>query len=385
MERKLPFQWQHNEFREAFGAFLDKEAVPYYDEWCSNHGVPHSYFEKMGQAGFMAMWVDKKYGGAGCTGDFLYTVIKAEEYSKRGLNCIFSRLSGDVVAPYIAENGTEEQRQKWLPKIVRGETVMAVCMTEPDFGSDLAHIQCSAVDMGDHYVVNGCKTFISNGMVADLFVVAVRTDPNAEKAHKGISLLLIEADSEGLTRQLIPKIGLQAQDTAQLFFENVKVPKSNLIGEENRGFYVLMQHLEAERIMAAYGSIGTVEHTLALTKEYVKQRILFGKPLSSFQNTQYKLAQLNTEYNLALNYLDCVLLDYMAGKKDINTDCSMIKYYTSELAFRAADVCVQLFGGYGICTEVPISRQFCDTRIMRFMGGTTETQMGVVAGGLGIK
>ena len=163
------------------------------------------------------------------------------------------------------------------------------------------------------------------------------------------------------------------------------MPKSNLIGEENRGFYVLMQHLEAERIMAAYGSIGTVEHTLALTKEYVKQRILFGKPLSSFQNTQYKLAQLNTEYNPALNYLDCVLLDYMAGKKDINTDCSMIKYYTSELAFRAADVCVQLFGGYGICTEVPISRQFCDTRIMRFMGGTTETQMGVVAGGLGIK
>lgn len=385
MERKLPFKPEHEEFREAFAAFLDQEAVPYYDEWCSNHGVPHSYFEKMGRAGFMAMWVDKKYGGAGCAGDFLYTVIKAEEYSKRGLNSIFSRLSGDVVAPYIAENGTEEQRKRWLPKIVRGETVMGVCMTEPDYGSDLANIQTSAVDMGDYYLVNGCKTFISNGMVADLLVVAVRTDPNAAKPHKGISLLLIETSSEGVTRQLIPKIGLQAQDTAQIFFDNVKVPKANLIGEENRGFYVLMQHLEAERIMAAYGSIGTVEHTLSLTADYVKERILFGKPLSSFQNTQYKLAQLNTEYNLALNFLDMVLLDYMAGKKDINTDCSMIKYYTSELAFRAADVCVQLFGGYGVSSEVPVSRQFCDTRIMRFMGGTTETQMGVVAGGLGIK
>ena len=385
MERKLPFKWEHDEFREAFGAFLDKEAVPYYDEWCKNHMVPHEYFEKMGQAGFMALWVDKKYGGAGRNGDFLYTVIKAEEYSKRGLNCIFSRLSGDVVAPYIAENGTEEQREKWLPKIVKGETVLGVCMTEPDHGSDLANIQASAVDMGDYFLVNGTKTFISNGMVADLLVVAVRTDPNAAKPHKGISLLLIETKSEGVSRTLIPKIGLQAQDTAEVSFENVKVPKENLIGELNRGFYVLMQHLEAERIMAAYGSIGTVEHTLSLTSEYVKQRILFGKPLSSFQNTQFKLAQLYTEYNMALNYLDQVLLSYMEGKKDINTDCSMIKYYTSELAFKAADQCVQMFGGYGISSEMPISRQFCDARIMRFMGGTTETQIGVVANGLGIK
>lgn len=385
MERKLPFKWEHDEFRASFAAFLDKEAVPYYDEWCENHQVPHEYFEKMGQAGFMGMWIDKQYGGAGCTGDYLYTVIKAEEYSKRGLNCIFSRLSGDVVAPYLAQHGTEAAKNKWLPKVVRGETVMGVCMTEPDHGSDLANIETSAVDMGDYYLVNGSKTFISNGMVGDLFVVAVRTDPEASKPHRGISLLLIEATSEGFSRRLIPKIGLQAQDTAELFFDNVKVPKENLLGEENRGFYLLMLHLEAERIMAAYGSIGTVEHTLSLTKEYVKQRKIFGKPLASYQNTQFKLAQLNTEYNLALNYLDQVLLDFMAGKKDINTDCSMIKYYTSELAFRAADQCVQMFGGYGICTEIPISRQFCDSRIMRFMGGTTETQMGVVAGGLDIK
>lgn len=385
MERKLPFEWKHNEFREAFGAFLDKEAVPYYDQWCEQHMVPHEYFEKMGQAGFMAMWVDKKYGGAGCTKDYLYTVIKAEEYSKRGLNCIFSRLSGDVVAPYIAEDGSEEQRQKWLPKVVKGEVVLGVCMTEPDHGSDLANIETSAVDMGDYYLVNGTKTFISNGMVADALVVAVRTDPNASKPHRGISLLIIETNREGVSRHLIPKIGLQAQDTAEVSFENVKVPKENLIGEVNRGFYILMHHLEAERIMAAYGSIGTVEHSLALTSEYVKQRNIFGKPLSSFQNTQFKLAEMYTEYNLALNFLDNVLLDYMAGKKDINTECSMIKYYTSELAFSVADRCVQMFGGYGICTETPIARQFCDARIMRFMGGTTETQMGVVAGGLGIK
>ncbi len=385
MERKLPFQWQHNEFREAFGAFLDKEAVPYYDQWCEQHMVPHEYFEKMGQAGFMSMWVDKKYGGAGCTGDYLYTVIKAEEYSKRGLNCIFSRLSGDVVAPYIAEDGSEEQRQKWLPKVVKGEVVLGVCMTEPDHGSDLANIETSAVDMGDYYLVNGTKTFISNGMVADALVVAVRTDPNASKPHRGISLLIIETNRDGVSRHLIPKIGLQAQDTAEVSFENVKVPKENLIGEVNRGFYILMHHLEAERIMAAYGSIGTVEHTLSLTADYVKQRKIFGKPLSSFQNTQFKMAEMYTEYNLALNFLDNVLLDYMAGKTDINTECSMIKYYTSELAFSVADRCVQMFGGYGISSEMPISRQFCDARIMRFMGGTTETQIGVVAGGLGIK
>lgn len=385
MERKLPFQWQHHEFRESFGAFLDKEAVPYYDQWCMNHQVPHEYFEKMGQAGFMAMWVDKEYGGAGCTGDYLYTVIKAEEYSKRGLNCVFSRLSGDVVAPYIAQHGTEAAKKKWLPKVVRGEAVLGVCMTEPDHGSDLANIETSAVDMGDYYLVNGTKTFISNGMVADLFVVAVRTDPEADKPHRGISLLLIEADSQGVSRQLIDKIGLQAQDTAELSFENVKVPKENLLGEENKGFYLLMLHLEAERIMAAYGSIGTVEHSLSLTKEYVLQRRIFGKPLSAFQNTQFKLAQLYTEYNLAQNYLDQVLMDFMAGKDGINTDCSMIKYYTSELAFKVADQCVQMFGGYGISSEIPISRQFCDARIMRFMGGTTETQIGVVAAGLGIK
>lgn len=385
MERKLPFQWQHNEFRESFGAFLDKEAVPYYEEWCANHQVPHEYFEKMGQAGFMAMWVDKEYGGAGCTGDYLYTVIKAEEYSKRGLNCVFSRLSGDVVAPYIAQHGTEEIKKKWLPRVVKGEAVLGVCMTEPDHGSDLANIETSAVDMGDHYLINGTKTFISNGMVADLLVVAVRTDPNADKPHRGISLVLVETDREGVSRHLIDKIGLQAQDTAEVSFENVKIPKENLLGEENKGFYLLMLHLEAERIMAAYGSIGTVEHTLNLTRDYVKQRRIFGKPLSAFQNTQFKLAQLFTEYNLALNYLDQVLLDFMAGKKDINTDCSMIKYYTSELAFRAADQCVQMFGGYGISSEIPISRQFCDTRIMRFMGGTTETQIGVVASGLDIK
>lgn len=385
MERKLPFQWQHNEFRESFGAFLDKEAVPYYEEWCANHQVPHEYFEKMGQAGFMAMWVDKAYGGAGCTGDYLYTVIKAEEYSKRGLNCVFSRLSGDVVAPYIAQHGTEEIKRKWLPKVVKGEAVLGVCMTEPDHGSDLANIETSAVDMGDHYLINGTKTFISNGMVADLLVVAVRTDPNADKPHRGISLVLVETYREGVSRHLIDKIGLQAQDTAEVSFENVKIPKENLLGEENKGFYLLMLHLEAERIMAAYGSIGTVEHTLNLTRDYVKQRRIFGKPLSAFQNTQFKLAQLFTEYNLALNYLDQVLLDFMAGKKDINTDCSMIKYYTSELAFRAADQCVQMFGGYGISSEIPISRQFCDTRIMRFMGGTTETQIGVVASGLEIK
>lgn len=202
MERKLPFTKEHDMFREAFGNFLDKEAVPYYDEWCKKHQVPHEYYEKMGELGYMAMWIDPKYGGAGCTGDYLYTVIKAEEYSKRGLNCIFSRLSGDVVTPYIDQHGTEEQKAKWLPQIAKGKVVMAVCMTEPDHGSDLANIETKAEDMGDYYLVNGTKTFISNGTVADLFVVAVRTNPNADKPHRGISLMLIEANREGVSASL---------------------------------------------------------------------------------------------------------------------------------------------------------------------------------------
>lgn len=385
MDRKLKFEWQHEEFRESFGAFLDREAVPYYDEWCKNHQVPHSYFEKMGQAGFMATWVAKEYGGLGCENDYLYTVVKSEEYSRRGLNCIFSRLSGDVVALYINDHGTEEQKRKWLPKVVRGETVLGVCMTEPDYGSDLAHIQTSAEDMGDCYLVNGSKTFISNGMVADLLVVAVRTSPSLDKPHKGISLLLIETNREGVSRRLVDKIGMHAQDTAEICFENVKVPKENLLGEENRGFYVLMRHLEEERIMASYAALCQTEHTLALTSEYVKQRLLFGKPVSSFQNTQFKLAQLYTEYNMALAYTDQLLNDFMAGNKNINTDCSMVKYYATELSFRAADTCVQLFGGYGVCTEIPIARQFMDARLSRFMGGTSETQLTVIAGGLGLK
>ncbi|HBI73247.1 MAG TPA: acyl-CoA dehydrogenase [Lachnospiraceae bacterium] len=385
MERALPFTKEHEMFREAFGKFLDKEAVPYYDEWSEKHMIDHKYYEKMGELGYLCMWMDERYGGAGCKGDYLYTVIKAEEYAKRGLNCIFSRLHGDVVAPYIYAHGTEEQKMKWLPQIAKGKTILAVCMTEPNHGSDLASIETKAVKNGDDYIINGSKVFISNGSIADLLVVAVRTDPDIRPLHRGVSLVLIETDRPGVTRRIIPRIGLQAQDTSEIFFDNVRIPQSNLLGEEGTGFKMLMQHLEAERIMAAYGSIGTVEYTLALTKEYVKKREMFGTTLSSYQNTQFKLVELETEYRLALNFLDQVLINFMAGKKDIGADVSMIKYYCSELAFRAADRCVQMFGGYGICQEYPIAKQFCDARIMRFMGGTTETQMSVVAKALGIK
>lgn len=385
MDRALTFEQEHEEFREAFGAFLDAEAVPFYGEWSKKHEIPHSFYKKMADRGFMATWIDKKYGGQGKADDYRYVVIKAEEYSKRGLNGIFTRLSGDVVAPYINEDGNEAQRAKWLPKIAAGEVLMAVCMTEPEHGSDLAHIETSCEDKGDHYLVNGVKTFISNGMTADLYVVAVVTDPHADKPHRGISLVLVEADREGVSREYIERIGLHAQDTALVTFKDVKIPKDNLIGEQNRGFYILMKHLEAERIMAAYGSLGTVQHTLELTEKYVKERQIFGKPVSAFQNVQFKLAKLEVEYHLALNYLDRVLVEYMNHAENINTDCSMIKYYTSELAFRAADECVQMFGGYGICEDYEISRQFVDARLMRFMGGTSETQLGVIAGSFGIK
>ena len=382
MKRLIPFTEEHEAFRKEFSEFIDKEAVPYYEQWERDHQVPPEFWKKMGERGYLAMWIPKEYGGPGRP-DMFYTLVESEEYGKRGLNSILTRLSGDIIAPYIESDGTEEQKRRWYPQIAAG-MILAVCMTEPDVGSDLANLKTSAVDAGDCYVVNGVKTFISNGMTADMYVVAVRTDPQAAKPHKGISLLAIEHNREGVRSELIPKLGLQAQDTATVYFENVRVPKENLIGKENGGFYILMKHLEVERIFGAYGALGIVGHTLELAKQRVHERELFGTTLNTFQGIQWQLVDLETQYRMCQAFLDALFLQHLEGIEGLNTEISMAKYFACDLARRSSDVGVQLYGGYGLRTDYPMARQYGDSRLQCFMGGTNETQRGVIAKGLGL-
>ncbi|NSW83117.1 MAG: acyl-CoA dehydrogenase family protein [Syntrophothermus sp.] len=380
MERILPFTPEHEMLRRAFSEFLDNEVVPYYNEWEEKGIVPREVYKKMGDYGFLCPWVDEKYGGAGA--DFLASVVINEEIGSKGVISFFSFLHSDIVAPYIASYGTEEQKARWLPKCVSGDIILAIAMTEPGAGSDLAAIRTRAIRDGDHYILNGSKTFISNGILADLVVVAAKTDPAA--GAKGVSLFVVERDTPGFSRsKQIPKIGLHAQDTAELFFEDCRVPASNLLGKEGHGFIYLMQKLQQERLLAAIVNVTLAERCLKLTLDYVKQRHLFGKPLSSFQNTQFVLAEIATEIQLARGFVDTLVLHHMAGK-DVVQEVSMAKYWVCEMSHRVANRCVQLFGGYGYCTEYEISRLWADTRVQSIYAGTSEVMKLIIARGLGL-
>lgn len=380
MDRILPFTAEHEAFRKAYGEFLDKEAVPYYEEWEKAGMVPREYFEKCGKLGYLCVWLEEKYGGPG--GDLLHMIIQTEELNSRGLNGIYTRLHSDVIAPYIYLHGTEEQKQRWLPEFARGEKILAIAMSEPEAGSDLASLQTKAVKQGDDYIISGNKAFISNGMLADVVVVAARTDFEAKPA-KGVSLIMVETTTTGFSRKRLNKIGLGAQDTSELSFMDCRVPQKNRIGEENKGFYYLMEKLQQERLAAAINALSQAKHTLALTIPYVKQRKMFGTTLNSFQNTQFELAKMATEIEMAQSFVDQLTLQHIAGKK-LNKEVSMAKYYCCELAFRVADHCVQLFGGYGVCREYPISRQFVDARFLRLLAGASEVQLVIVAKELGL-
>ena len=380
MERILPFTPEHEMLRRSFSDFLDNEVVPYYSEWEERGIIPREVYKKMGDYGFLCPWVDEKYGGAGA--DFLASVVINEEIGSKGVISFFSFLHSDIVAPYIASYGTEEQKARWLPKCVSGDIILAIAMTEPGAGSDLAAMRTRAVRDGDYYVLNGSKTFISNGILADLVVVAAKTDPAA--GAKGVSLFLVERDTPGFSRsKQIPKIGLHAQDTAELYFEDCRVPASNLLGEEGHGFIYLMQKLQQERLLAAIVNVTLAERCLKLTLDYVKQRQLFGKPLGSFQNTQFVLAEIATDIQLARGFVDTLVLHHMAGK-DVVQEVSMAKYWVCEMSHRVANRCVQLFGGYGYCTEYEISRLWGDTRVQSIYAGTSEVMKLIIARGLGL-
>jgi acyl-CoA dehydrogenase len=382
MERTLPFTQEHQIFLEAFRKFITAVIADHYESWEKEGIVPRDVWKKFGDNGYLVPWADEKYGGSGA--DYLYSVIIAEELARYGAGSVFVPLHNDIVVPYLAAFGNEEQKMKWMPGCISGDCITAVAMTEPDAGSDLAAIKTNAVKKGGKWIVNGQKTFISNGILSDLVVVAAKTGGADTPVHQSLSLFVVERGAPGFSRgEPIKKIGLKAQDTAELFFDDCEIPEGNLLGQEGMGFIYLMQKLQPERLLCAIGSQAAAEKCFEITVEYTKQRKVFGKPLSRFQNTQFVLAEMATEIAVGRSFVDDLIKAHMAGKSVVNETC-MAKFWITEMAKRVADQCLQLFGGYGYCTEYPISRFYTDARIQTIYAGTSEVMKMIVARGLGL-
>lgn len=372
----------HDIFRESLRKFLEKEAKPNYDQWEQDKQVPRSFWKKAGEQGFLCPQVDEKYGGSNT--DFGYSVVLSEEFERIGTGLTGIGLHNDIVMPYIETFGTEEQKERWLPKATTGELISAIAMTEPGTGSDLAAVKTTAMKDGDDYIVNGEKTFITNGSSADLVVVVCKTDPQANPAHRGISLLVVEDGMPGFKRgKKLNKVGQHASDTSELIFEDVRVPASNLLGEEGKGFYYLMEKLQQERLMVSISSVPSTERMVDLTVDYVKQREAFGRPISKFQNTQFKLAEMKTEVEIGRAFVDKLIEDHMAGKQ-IVTEVSMAKWWTTDLAKRVAGECMQLHGGYGYMEEYEIARRYRDTAVTSIYAGSNEIMKGIIAKNMGL-
>jgi len=375
------YEQEHDDFRAMARAFMDKEVVPFHEQWEKDGHVSREVWTKAGAAGLLSFDVDEQYGGLGIT-DFRYNAIVAEEISRVGGSGLGFPVHTDIIVPYISQLGTEEQKQRWLPGLVSGEIISAIAMTEPGAGSDLQGIKTSAVDKGDHYVLNGSKTFISNGIMSDLVIVVCRTD--ADAGHQGISLLVVERGMEGFERgRNLDKVGMKAQDTAELFFDNVLVPKENRLGEEGSGFISLMVNLPQERISIAAIAVAACEQVLAMCLDYAKQREAFGKPIGKFQHNRFMLAEMATEVHIARVFVNDCITKLNAGEVDTAL-ASMAKWWTTELQTKLVDRGVQLHGGYGYMMEYPIAKAFVDSRIQTIYGGTTEIQKEIIGRSLGI-
>lgn len=373
---------EHEIFRKTIRKFLEKEAKPYYNEWEQNRIIPRSFWEKLGEQGLLAPTVDEKYGGAGV--DFSYSVVINEELERVGTGLVGVSLHNDIVITYFTSYGTEEQKERWLPKCATGEYITALAMTEPGTGSDLANIKTTAILDGDHYVLKGQKTFITNGIHADLILVACKTDPQAEPKHRGVSLLVVERDTPGFSRgRKLDKVGLHSQDTAELIFEDCRVPKENLIGEEGKGFFYMMEKLQQERLLVALGAQVAAEEMLRMTMDYVKTRKAFGQPISKFQNTQFKLVELATEIKMCRTFLDTLIAKHLAGE-DVVTEVSMAKWKITEMARNTAMECMQLHGGYGYMEEYEIARRYRDIPVSMIYAGTNEIMKVIIAKNLGL-
>lgn len=376
--RGLPRQLytaDHEAFRETVRTFLAREVLPHYERWEAEGVVSREAWRAAGRQGLLGLAVDAEYGGGG-EPDFRYSAVLTEEFTRAAAPGFAVGLHNDIVGPYLTSLATPEQRRRWLPGFCTGETVTAIAMTEPGAGSDLQGIRTTARDRGDHYLLNGAKTFISNGILADLVVVVARTTP--EGGAKGLSLLVVERGAAGFERgRNLAKVGQKAQDTAELFFTDVAVPKENLLGEENAAFGYLMANLAQERLAIAISGIAAAEQVLAATTEHVRRREAFGRPLAKLQHVRFEIAEMATECAVTRSFVDRCVAEHAAGGLDA-VPASMAKWWATELQKRVADRCLQLHGGYGYMTEYPVARAFADGRVQTIYGGTTEIMKEIV-------
>lgn len=362
------FTAEHELFRDQVRKFVAREIAPHHAQWEKDKRVPKEVWRKAGEAGLLCMTMPVEYGGAGA--DVLHSIILGEELAKVPATGPGFGLHSDIIAPYINNAGSEEQKQKWLPKMASGEVIAAIAMTEPGAGSDLQNIKTTARRDGNHFVINGQKTFISNGQNCDLVVVVAKTDP--KEGAKGTTLFLVETDREGFRRgRNLEKIGRKAQDTSELFFDEVRVPPENMLGGEGQGFMCLMRELPRERMLIATNALAAIDAALETTLDYVKQRKAFGKAIVEFQNTKFKLAELKTEALVARTFVEHCLRLLMANKLDVTT-AAMAKLFCTDLQGKVIDECLQLHGGYGYMWEYPIARLWADARVQRIFGGANE-------------
>ena len=381
--KRALFEPEHEDYRESFSKFLAKEVVPNKEAWEAAHVVPRELFTKAAEHGFLAMAVPEEYGGPGVD-DYRFNVVLAEEAARSGVGAAYGgpMLHTDVCLPYILSAATDEQKRRWLPGIASGESILAIAMTEPGTGSDLAAIKTRAKLEGDTYVLNGQKTFITNGLNCDQVIVAAKTDP--DQAHAGMSLLVVDADSPGFTKgKPIEKLGQHASDTTELFFEDVAVPAENLLGDEGSGFFQLMEKLVPERLILAVGSIAGCERVLEGTLPYVKERKAFGRPIGSFQNSRFVLAELKTEITITRVFVDELIRRHCDGQVTVE-EAAMAKWWTTELLGRVTDRCLQLHGGYGYTTEYEIGQAWIDARITRIYAGSNEIMKELIGRSMGL-
>ena len=372
------YKEEHEIFRASVRSFIEREVAPYHAQWEKDGQVSRELWQKAGAAGFLCTGVPAEYGGAGA--DFLYAAIMSDEFARHLYSGPGFRLHSDIVAPYILHYGSERQKRKWLPAMAKGEVITAIAMTEPGAGSDLQGIRTTAIRHGEHYVVNGQKTFITNGQMADLVVVVAKTDPR--EGAKGITLILVEADRPGFKRgRNLEKLGMKAQDTSELFFDDVRVPLDNVLGGEGRGFACLMQELPQERLLVGITAVGVMESALEQTIRYTRERKAFGRAIADFQVSRFKLAEMKTEVKIARVFLDHCLELHLEGKLDVET-AAMAKWWLSDLENRIVDQCLQLHGGYGYMWEFPIARAYADARVHRIFAGTNEIMKELIARGL---
>jgi alkylation response protein AidB-like acyl-CoA dehydrogenase len=375
------YEAEHDEFRDMVRGWAVKFVEPFHAQWEKDGIVPRDVWLSGGKQGLLGFDMEEKYGGGGVN-DFRYHAVLDEEMVRIGASGVGFGLHNDVIAPYLRDLATEEQKQRWLPGFCSGELITAIAMTEPGTGSDLQGIQTTARKDGDGWVLNGSKTFITNGINSDLVIVVAKTDPEA--GAKGISLLVVERDMPGFSRgRNLEKIGLKAQDTAELFFDDVRVPAENLLGVENRGFLHLMENLPQERLSIAVGAVAAMERVLALTREYVTGRKAFGRPISSFQNTRFVLAELQTEATIARTFVDECIRQLNSGELTAE-DAAMAKWWTTELQNKVADRCLQLHGGYGYMDEYPVSKAWRDSRVQSIYGGTNEIMKEIIGRSMGL-